>query len=99
MVSTLFVACVRACFVLGDQNPKRKKMMDDENDSESDTEMHYGSKQKRMDAAEEEPRCVDLIVLGLPYKLTEDELKEYFEQFGKVVLSEVCQLQWFITTV
>uniref|UniRef100_A0A914CB19 RRM domain-containing protein n=1 Tax=Acrobeloides nanus TaxID=290746 RepID=A0A914CB19_9BILA len=72
-----------------DQNPKRKKMMDDENDSESDTEMHYGSKQKRMDAAEEEPRCVDLIVLGLPYKLTEDELKEYFEQFGKVVLSEI----------
>jgi RNA recognition motif-containing protein len=67
-------------------------MMDDEHDSESDTEMHYGSKQKRIYAAEEEHRCVDLIVLGLPYKLTTDELKEYFEQFGKVVLSEVCQL-------
>lgn len=91
--------CKSLFFVTGDQNPKRKKMMDDEYDSASDTEgggMHYGSKQKRMEAAEEEPRCVDLVVLGLPYKLTEDELKEYFEEFGKVVLSEVCGLHKWV---
>lgn len=31
----------------------------------------------------------DLIVLGLPFKLTEQELREYFEQFGTVALSEI----------
>lgn len=33
--------------------------------------------------------CSDLIVLGLPYKLTDKELRDYFEQYGKVVLCEV----------
>lgn len=31
----------------------------------------------------------DLIVLGLTYSATEDELKEYFEQFGELALHEV----------
>uniref|UniRef100_A0A7E5A1F6 RRM domain-containing protein n=1 Tax=Panagrellus redivivus TaxID=6233 RepID=A0A7E5A1F6_PANRE len=31
----------------------------------------------------------DLIVLGIPFKLTESNLREYFETFGKVVLCEI----------
>jgi RNA recognition motif-containing protein len=33
--------------------------------------------------------CTDLLILGLPYKLEENELKEYFEKFGTVQLAEV----------
>lgn len=31
----------------------------------------------------------DLIVLGLPYKATEDDLKEYFQKFGELTMHEV----------
>ena len=36
-----------------------------------------------------ERKCVDLIVLGIPWKSTEDVLRRYFEQYGDVVLCEV----------
>jgi RNA recognition motif-containing protein len=32
----------------------------------------------------------DLIVLGLPFRTTEPEMKEYFSQFGEVDYCEVC---------
>lgn len=31
----------------------------------------------------------DLIVLGLPYKATEEDLKEYFQKFGELTMHEV----------
>jgi hypothetical protein len=34
-------------------------------------------------------RMVDLLVLGLPFELTDEELKKHFETFGKVVHCEV----------
>ncbi len=45
-----------------------------------------GSKQKRVDVKK---KCSDLIVLGLPYATNEEQLREYFEQFGEVVVSQV----------
>ena len=36
-----------------------------------------------------ERKCVDLIVLGIPWKSTEEVVKRYFEQYGEVVLCEV----------
>jgi len=36
-----------------------------------------------------EQKCTDLIVLGLPFKSGEDELKEYFSQFGELILVQV----------
>lgn len=36
-----------------------------------------------------ERKCVDLIVLGIPWKSTEEAVKRYFEQYGEVVLCEV----------
>lgn len=67
------------------------------------------SKQKRMmgvnsshkgievEAEEDEAsnKIVDLLVLSLPFELTEGELKSYFEQFGQVVHCEVC-LRYFL---
>lgn len=33
----------------------------------------------------------DLIVLGLPWKTTEQDLKEYFATFGEVIMVQVLQ--------
>lgn len=38
---------------------------------------------------ETKPKCSDLIVLGLPYKTTDEELRQYFEEFGEVLMAEV----------
>ncbi|KHJ45482.1 phage tail component protein [Trichuris suis] len=37
----------------------------------------------------ERRKCTDLIVLGIPYQLGEDELRDYFEQYGDVVMAQV----------
>lgn len=34
-------------------------------------------------------KCTDLIVLGLPWKSTEDDLKSYFIQFGELMMVQV----------
>lgn len=34
-------------------------------------------------------KCTDLIVLGLPFKTTEQSLREYFETFGEVLMAQV----------
>ncbi|XP_017045351.1 TAR DNA-binding protein 43 isoform X1 [Drosophila ficusphila] len=34
-------------------------------------------------------RCTDLIVLGLPWKTTEDSLREYFETYGEVLMAQI----------
>jgi len=38
---------------------------------------------------ESKNKCSDLIVLGLPWKTTEQELREYFEPFGEVLMAQV----------
>ena len=40
----------------------------------------------------EKNKCSDLIVLGLPWKTTEQELREYFEPFGEVLMAQVSPL-------
>ena len=37
----------------------------------------------------EKSKCSDLIVLGLPWKTTEQELRTYFEPFGEVLMAQV----------
>uniref|UniRef100_A0A915HXT4 RRM domain-containing protein n=1 Tax=Romanomermis culicivorax TaxID=13658 RepID=A0A915HXT4_ROMCU len=59
------------------ENTKRK--MDDHVDASGATKL------KKL----ERKKCSDLIVLGLPYKTTEDEVREYFEQFGEVLVAQV----------
>ncbi|CAG0891076.1 unnamed protein product [Darwinula stevensoni] len=43
------------------------------------------SKTKRID----KQKCSDLIVLGLPWKTTESELRQYFEGYGEVLMAQV----------
>ncbi|XP_068628534.1 TAR DNA-binding protein 43-like [Battus philenor] len=44
------------------------------------------AKTKRL---EKKLTCSDLICLGLPWKSTEDSIKQYFEQFGEVVMVQL----------
>lgn len=37
----------------------------------------------------ERQKCSDLIVLGLPWKSTEDDLRKYFSQFGELLMVQV----------
>ena len=37
----------------------------------------------------EKRKCSDLIVLGLPWKSSEEDIKKYFEQFGEVIMVQV----------
>lgn len=58
-----------------------------ENKRKSDDNLENSiAKTKRM---ETKLRCTDLIVLGLPWKTTEQNLREYFEQFGEVLMAQV----------
>jgi hypothetical protein len=50
------------------------------------------SKNKKVD----KNKCSDLIVLGLPWKTTEPELREYFEPFGEVLMAQVRSINFFI---
>ena len=42
-----------------------------------------------MKRVDNQKKCSDLIILGLPWRSTEDDVKEYFEQFGELVLVQV----------
>ena len=37
----------------------------------------------------DEKETIDLIVLGLPWKTSEDDVKKYFEEFGEVLMVQV----------
>lgn len=45
----------------------------------------------KMSATEE--NSGDLIVLGLPWKTTSEEMKEYFQKFGAVNMAEVTTIK------
>jgi len=58
-----------------------------ENKRKSDDSLENSTaKTKRM---ETKLKCTDLIVLGLPWKTTEQSLREYFETFGEVLMAQV----------
>ena len=46
------------------------------------------AKNKKM----ERNKCSDLIVLGLPWKTTEPDLRNYFEPLGEVLMAQVGRL-------
>src|SRR5689334_4982708 len=90
--------CDDEMFCSGDQNAKRRKIMrDSEDDGKDSSDSEKADKRQRKerkndDDASVPTKCSDLIVLGLPFKINEEEVKEYFEQFGAVALVEVCCL-------
>ena len=46
----------------------------------------------------EKNKCSDLIVLGLPWKTTEQELRDYFEPFGEVLMAQVVRFSFWCNT-
>uniref|UniRef100_A0A1A9WAC7 TAR DNA-binding protein 43 n=1 Tax=Glossina brevipalpis TaxID=37001 RepID=A0A1A9WAC7_9MUSC len=59
----------------------------EENKRKSDDNLENSTaKTKRI---ESRPRCTDLIVLGLPWKTTEDSLRSYFETYGEVLMTQI----------
>jgi len=58
-----------------------------ENKRKSDDHLENSTaKTKRMESKQ---KCSDLIVLGLPWKTTEQQLREYFEAYGEVLMAQV----------
>ncbi|XP_043209157.1 TAR DNA-binding protein 43-like isoform X3 [Amphibalanus amphitrite] len=58
-----------------------------ENKRKNDDQLEASlAKTKRLELKQ---KCSDLIVLGLPWKTTEQELREYFESFGEVLMAQV----------
>lgn len=41
-------------------------------------------------------KCSDLIVLGLPWKTSEQDLRVYFENFGELLMAQVNTQQVFL---
>lgn len=57
---------------------------------QTDGESYWEREAKLAKTHEEEfEQVVDLIVLGLEWSVTDDELLTYFEQYGKVTFAEV----------
>ncbi|XP_075221003.1 TAR DNA-binding protein 43-like isoform X2 [Lycorma delicatula] len=58
-----------------------------ENKRKSDDHLENSTaKTKRM---ETKMKCTDLIILGLPWKTSEQQLREYFESFGEVLMAQI----------
>lgn len=52
---------------------------------DEELENPVSSKMKKL----ENRKCSDLIVLGLPFKSTEEDMTTYFKQFGELILTQV----------
>jgi len=75
--------CVRA----KDDSPKKDEPRL-KRKTESDVDMY--SKNIKVESDEEdEERTSDLIILGLPWKTSEDDIREYFEPFGAVLMVQL----------
>ena len=59
-------------------------LLDNKRKSDDDEVDDCAIKTKRL-----ERKCQDLIVLGLPWKSTEDDLHKYFSQFGELLKVQV----------
>lgn len=70
-----------------DVSAKRRKVGGSDGESDSDGEGRLG--RKRAAESREDRKPVDLIVLGVNYKTTDETFKTYFETFGNVVFAEV----------
>ena len=76
--------------VLGAESSAKRRKAGSEGESDSDGE---GTQRKRgATEADAVKQPVDLIVLGVNYKTTDEAFKEYFNTFGTVVFAEVKQL-------
>jgi len=58
--------------------------------TESDIDMYSKNIKVDEDDEDDDPnKTADLIILGLPWKTTEDDIREYFEPFGEIVMVQL----------
>ncbi|CAI2341856.1 unnamed protein product [Caenorhabditis sp. 36 PRJEB53466] len=77
---------VRALSSADATSAKRRKVgSDDDSDSDDGRDGRYGRKR----AVERESQPVDLIVLGVDFKTSDESFKNYFEEIGTVVFCEI----------
>jgi len=60
-----------------------------ENKRKSDDYLENSTAKSKRFENSSKSKCSDLIVLGLPWKTTEQQLREYFEPFGEVLMAQV----------
>jgi len=60
-----------------------------ENKRKSDDYLENSTAKAKRFETSNKNKCSDLIVLGLPWKTTEQQLREYFEPFGEVLMAQV----------
>ncbi len=60
-----------------------------ENKRKSDDYLENSTAKAKRFETSSKSKCSDLIVLGLPWKTTEQQLREYFEPFGEVLMAQV----------
>lgn len=71
------------CVRLKKDEPRLKRKTD------SDVDM-YSKNIKVDDDDDDDPdKTMDLIILGLPWKTTEDDVREYFEPFGEILMVQL----------
>jgi len=72
------------------QSPKKNEVL--KRKKECDMEMSSKNIKVAEDEEEEETdpdKPIDLILLGLPWKTTEEDIEEYFEPFGEIVMVQL----------
>ena len=58
--------------------------------TESDIDMYSKNIKVDEDDEDDDPnKTYDLIVLGLPWKTSEDDIREYFEPFGEIMMIQL----------
>ena len=55
--------------------------------TESDVDMYC--KNIKVDSGEDPDQTYDLIILGLPLINTEDDIREYFDPFGEILMVQL----------
>ena len=55
--------------------------------TESDVDMY--SKNIKVDSGEDPDQTHDLIILGLPWMTAEDDIREYFDPFGEILMVQL----------
>jgi len=60
-----------------------------ENKRKSDDYLENSTAKAKRFETSSKNKCSDLIVLGLPWKTSEQQLREYFEPFGEVLMAQV----------
>ena len=71
-----------------DRPPASLLQLSEKKDMEIDPNIPFGNPlpaSQRLDPS----RCVDLIVLGINYRSNEEDVRQYFQQFGELVFCEV----------